>query len=149
MGCDIHCFVEKRSKTGKWEKITGFVSDFYDPESDYFNKEEYKNADSPLDERSYVEFSILAGVRNRWDIVPISEPKGVPSDVCSDIKREIDNWDPDGHSHSYLTAKEISDYVSDDRQYAKWLFGSCLNQLMDRSETGVGDDVRIVFWFDN
>ena len=39
MGCDIHCFVEKRSKTGKWEKITGFVSDFYDPESDYFNKE--------------------------------------------------------------------------------------------------------------
>jgi len=144
---------------------------------------------------------------------PISEQKGIPSDVCDEIRQEIEFWDGDGYGHSYLNAKEIANYdknsivkirgyVTSDgyklflkngypewwcggvggintikvenkdcikfqndnpnmNVYTKiewettavksssWLFGDCLNQLIDRSENGLGDDVRIVFWFDN
>jgi hypothetical protein len=233
MGTDIHCYVEARNQeTGKWEQITGFVSDYYDPESEYFSKPEFKFAESPLDSRNYDEFALLANVRNGRGfagcdtgdaIQPISMPKGLPTDVCDSIKAQSDEWSCDGHSHSWLTAKEIKDYPADTtkkihrgwvnatgykqfkengypdswcgfvdgrgvvrvlecdfekvnkamellanfegkdvtkvytqvqwgtiaKESAPWLFNEALNQLMERSANGTGDDVRIVFWFDN
>lgn len=211
MGCDIHCFVEKKNrKSGKWEKISGFE-----------NAEGEKPCESPFENRDYSEFAILANVRNGWGISPdrsrikpIAMPKGVPEDVSPKVKEKIDDWADDGHSHSYLTAKEISEYDTNNainirgyvnvREYkkfketgdvdaflvedvcggntikkpndecidfqeknpdkcvftqiefkrtaaelARWLFGDGLKQLMERSEDGTGDDVRIVFFFDN
>jgi hypothetical protein len=75
MGCDIHCYAEKL-KDGKWEQITGFVSDWYDKESNYFSSEEFKNSKSPIDRRDYQLFAMLAGVRNNYRIRPIAEPRG-------------------------------------------------------------------------
>ena len=224
MGCDIHCFVEKRGpKTGKWKKISGFVSDYYDPDNEYFSSDKYKKTSRILCRRNYDEFAILANVRNGYGfagcdtgdaIRPISMPKGLPEDVSSPIKRESDKWGGDGHSHSWLTAKEIKDYLAEDlkkiqrgwvtvptykqfietgnpypccgmvdgsqimrvpqkdcekiqaenpdkivytkiewTEYAKdcapWLFNECLNQLMAKSSDGTGEDIRLVFWFDN
>lgn len=118
MGCDIHCFVEKKID-GKWEQITGFVSDYYDPNNDYFSSDRFKNADSPIYGRNYTLFALLADVRNGYGfagidtgdrITPISSPKGLPDDVSEHIRTESDSWDCDGHSHSWLTVKEILDY---------------------------------------
>lgn len=224
MGCDIHSFVEiKHKKTGKWEKATGFKSDSYNANSDYFGTDEYLKGSSLLDGRNYSMFAILADVRNGYGfagcdtgdaIRPISLPKGLPDDVSDEVKQESDEWGVDGHSHSWLTAEEIQNYknnppekkqrgwvttevfkdwINGGKPYpccgfvqgqnvihasnddcitvqeqnpdkwvytqiewtehitecASFLFGDALKQLMNRSESGKGDDIRLVFWFDN
>jgi len=73
--------------------------------------------------RNYNWFSILANVRNGYgfagvdtgdSFVPIhapnEEPRGLPDDVSSDVKKLSDSWDSDGHSHSYNTLQELLDY---------------------------------------
>lgn len=71
------------------------------------------------DGRNYDLFAILANVRNGYGFagvdtgdgfIPISMPKDLPNDVSTFVKREADHWDGDGHSHSYLTVKELMDY---------------------------------------
>lgn len=99
MGCDIHCYAEKRNKDGKWE----IVGDNYQP---------YGN-------RNYNLFAILANVRNGTAFAgcktgegfnPISNPKGVPSDASEEYASLSEQWDSDGHSHSYFTLRELLDY---------------------------------------
>lgn len=118
MGADIHCFVEKKIGN-KWKQITGFISDMYNFKSDYFSGPEFKNCETPLDLRNYGLFALLADVRNGKGfagcdtgnrIEPISYPKGLPEDVSFEIHEKSDDYGPDGHSHSYLTAKEILEY---------------------------------------
>lgn len=107
MGCDIHSFAEKRNKeTGKWEKVNdAFTLDSYDKAIMKKNKGSH-----PFDWRSYSVFAFLAGVRNYDCCEPLSEPKGMPSGVCEEIKSEYDRWEGDAHSASYFTAKELSDF---------------------------------------
>lgn len=66
MGCDIHLFVEKRAG-GAWVDIT-----------------DRTGADEP--ERDYILFACLAGVRNRTDLTPISELRGVPDDASARVR---------------------------------------------------------------
>lgn len=111
MGCDIHCFVEKRNSNGDWNPIGGFVSDYYDPNSKYFSKPEFKNASSPLEGRNYRVFAILAGVRDYSEDVPqIDEPRGLPEDVSNYVQNNSEEYGCDGHSHSWVTVREIIDY---------------------------------------
>jgi hypothetical protein len=87
---------------------------------DYFKPNPYRDMwedESKMDRlelyghRNYHLFSTLAGVRDySRQIVPISEPKGLPKDCCLFVKTENNKWDCDGHSHSWLTLKEIKDY---------------------------------------
>jgi hypothetical protein len=61
--------------------------------------------------RNYALFATLAGVRDYSNsIIPVSEPKGMPEDCCLYIKNAKEDWDGDGHTHSWLTLKEIKDY---------------------------------------
>ncbi len=69
--------------------------------------------------RNYNLFSILANVRNGvgfagcetgQGFVPIAMPKGLPDDVSPQIKIQSDGWGCDGHSHSWLTLRELLDY---------------------------------------
>lgn len=121
MGCDIHLYVEKKVK-GKWVKQSGFVSDYYDPKSEYFGKEEFKSTDTPWSGRNYRLFSVLADVRNGRGfagidtgnaIEPISKPKGLPVDVSPEVRSVSEDWGCDGHSHSYLTLSELKGYAWD------------------------------------
>lgn len=94
MGCDIRSFTEVRKKK-KWIKVDQTF----------------------LDKRRYPIFAFLADVRNSGKCEPISEPKGLPKDSewlkepyeimtrYEDIKD-----DPDYHSYSYLTLKELLDF---------------------------------------
>ena len=66
--------------------------------------------------RNYDLFAILADVRNGrgfadvmtgYGFNPISPPRGVPVDCCPEYSREVERWDGDGHSHSWLILEEI------------------------------------------
>lgn len=105
MGCDIHLFIEKRVD-GKWEPVKGgnpYFGIWADEPKESYNGWFYNS-------RNYSLFAVLAGVRNNYDIKPIAEPKGLPTDISDIVKTDSDRWDCDGHSHSWLTLKELLDY---------------------------------------
>lgn len=124
MGCDIHAFVEVKRypyqdtnrRNGVWvsaDKWTVNEDHILYPE-DYEKRFHVDYDDSIYKGRNYDLFAILAGVRNNRGLKPISLPKGLPEDVCKDIKDESDIFASDGHSHSYLTLKEILQYKWDE-----------------------------------
>jgi len=88
MGCDIHGFLEYR----------------------YANDKSWWDMCTIPDDRNYDLFGILAGVRNYVNATPISKPKGIPEDASYRVKDGIKDWGVDGHSHSWLTWKEIKEY---------------------------------------
>jgi hypothetical protein len=102
MGCDIHIYVEKFD--GKeWKSADTWSPDEYD---------QTRNTNYPqvYEGRNYELFAILAGVRNRYDIEPIVRPRGLPGDISNEVQSEADRWNGDGHSHSWLTLKELQEY---------------------------------------
>ncbi len=83
MGCDIHAVFQAK-RDGRWQDVESMYEEG----------------------RDYELFAWLAGVRDRFGIGPISDPRGLPADF--DIRDEThnDKWLGD-HSHSWLTAAEI------------------------------------------
>lgn len=158
MGCDIHAYVEvKKSQADKWEQVKDF---------------------SPFHWRSYAVFGFLADVRNYSHCTPISEPKGLPDDLSPEVAGKAEYWDWDGHSHSWLTLKELLGFDYDkvfwDRRVSKQVAPNVWNgtalalegegqhityrehlgaQFFRDLETlktfGEPENVRVVFWFDN
>jgi hypothetical protein len=148
MGCDIHAYAEVRTPHG-WG-----ASDL-----DVF------------DGRNYGIFGFFADVRNYSHSPVIAEPRGLPDDVSSAIRKEGD-W-TDAHSHSWLTLAELLAYDYDqtfwDRRIERDGNGAALAEEgegehlplreflgtwyfteLDRlAALGAPEDVRIVFWFDN
>jgi len=183
MGCDIHFFTErwtnnknydgpKDIQTERNNKLNNILkNDEYtyqeyswvtadkwtniveNGEQDYWNADEYYN------DRNYFLFSILADVRNSYDIKPISEPRGIPDDCCFPIKYVTNLWHGDGHSHSYFTLKELIDVDWDSYcnctnpkqpfNRTHWLddFKLTLNKLKEIDSNP--ENVRCVFFFDN
>jgi len=135
MGCDIHLFVEKK-KDGAWQPVIGINEQkckYYrdrisESEGEAENVKRYlaeslAREETPshsflYDGRNYALFSILANVRNHpeWGRVrgrgyePISYPKGLPDDVSDLVYEKSDEYGCDGHSHSYLTARDLNNY---------------------------------------
>lgn len=115
MGCDIHMIAEKRSK--------------YDDDKDgwvpmltpMFKNRHYRPADAisdyncpytfqPFDDRNYELFSVLANVRNGYDIQPISNPRGYPMDMHDVTGWLLDGWDFVDHSPTWLSLEEVLAY---------------------------------------
>ncbi|MFA5697672.1 MAG: hypothetical protein WC888_04550 [Candidatus Izemoplasmatales bacterium] len=92
MGCDIHSFAEKKNQNGQYIIIEDLC---------------------PFDWRSYSVFGFLAGVRNYSNIIPISTPRGLPDDVCQEIKDDFESRGYDAHSASWLSIKELTDFEYD------------------------------------
>lgn len=97
MGCDIHMFVEKlgyryNAKTQNEDRVWEMMM----------------HEDMAYDGRNYYLFSLLAGVRNYDEVLPIAEPKGFPGDVSKVVKDELDNVDI--HSVSHLTVAELDKF---------------------------------------
>lgn len=155
MGCDIHSFVEVKQE-GTWKQVEGVF---------------------PFDWRNYSVFAFLANVRNYDCCEPISEPRGLPSDVSNDIDFIYKDEEDYVHSTSYLTVKELIDFDYDKtfwnrritRTIGNFTNGAALAEegegkivtyrenlgeeffqdLEELKELGEPENVRIVFWFDN
>jgi hypothetical protein len=156
MGCDINAYAEVKH-AGRWE---------YAPEAELFNC------------RDYGLFGWLAGVRNYSAVPVLAAPRGLPDDASREVRKEAEDWDGDGHTHSWLSARELLDFDYDatfeDRRVTRTLasgvvhggctadpgegkvvtyrefFGKCLTDTLDVLRMlGGPDDVRVVFWFDN
>ena len=112
MGCDIHVCCERKNYKGEWINCDYFkLNPCYDCDGE--DEEIEKWWIVPIfDDRNYSLFATLADVRNNGYIKPISEPRGLPSDVHYITKQLAESWGSDGHSHSYYTLKELMDYIS-------------------------------------
>lgn len=144
MGCDIHIYT--------------------DPKTDF----------TPFDYRDYGMFGFLAGVRNYSCVPPISKPRGFPNDLPEYIRKQQEDWEYDGHTHSWLSIDELASFdynqVFEDRRvtrevdsiingaviaesgegeittYREFLGEQFFEDLEKLQELGVK---RIIFWFDN
>jgi len=112
MGCDIHLYQEQKID-GQW-KSTDVWSDKYKE-----GRLSVAYDDMAYHDRNYNLFAILADVRNGRGCAgiktsagfnPIAQPKGLPGDISEQVRAESDIWNVDGHSHSWLTLREILDY---------------------------------------
>lgn len=103
MGCDIHCYKEKRVD-GKW--VTADNWEAYD----YGDDE--KGIEVPWAQRftgrNYQLFALLSkGVRGKHPFSFV--PRGLPFNPCAEIASEVARREGDGHSHSYLYLHELRD----------------------------------------
>lgn len=108
MGCDIHPYVEilRDRDSSAWRNYDNWRMSIYESDAGRMGVYPIYNR------RNYALFSVLAGVRDYSDsgITPISSPRGLPKDVSATVKKLCDECGSDGHSHSWLTLKEIRDY---------------------------------------
>lgn len=106
MGCSIHIRFEVKNYKGIWTDADIYErNQFYGTqgENEFDVIEIYRG-------RNYRLFSVLADVRNYDDNEYICEPKGIPKDCNEHIKKDVEYWGIDGHSHSYFTLKELIDW---------------------------------------
>lgn len=153
MGCDIHCYAERRTTDG------------YECLSDA----------KPFDWRSYGMYGFLANVRNYSAVPPISMPRNLPVDMSPDVRAASEAWASDGHSHSWLSVAELLafDYNAEmeDRREVRQVGpnawdGGCTADRGNGKRTTFREFLgeayfadliklrdaeadRIVFWFDN
>lgn len=169
MGCDIHAYLEIKRfsykdddrENGIWVSADKWTVNpdriIYPDENE--REWEIERDDRIWKSRWYFLFAVLAGVRNAWSIEPISEPKGCPFDASPQVLREKE-WDgSDGHSHSWLTMKEIVDWdgwdkVTEDGKTTREILQEFWDTSVDRMQglltsRVTPEDIRIVFWFDN
>lgn len=129
MGCDIHGFIEVKIN-GQWIA---------------FDKLDIN--------RNYLLFAKIAGVRDRsGQVIPIAQPRGLPSDLslvaetCFEIDKE------DAHSMTWLSLDEMawvqSWYETQAVSYHS-IFGYFCGNSWDRENLPkIFEDVRCVIWFD-
>ncbi|MEV2910725.1 hypothetical protein ABNF65_19460, partial [Paenibacillus larvae] len=97
-------------------------------------------------QRSYRLYAALADVRNYNRVKPISEPRGLPSDVSAVVKEQSDEWGAYAHHRSYLTVKELSefDWNQKIRFEALWMKNSIMN--LRKMALQSGGTVKRMIW---
>lgn len=102
MGCDIHMCFERLNYKNQWVTADRFVCD-YDDDRGWFYA-----VDPIYSDRDYELFTFLAGVRNYYGReIPVNEPRGLPEDASPQTREYSDSYGIDGHSHSWMTVKEL------------------------------------------
>ena len=145
MGCDIHLYIEKKVR-GEWICISPMVMNKYSDPLPY-SRRKYQEI---YDSRNYSLFAFLANVRGE-NPNGFGEPRGLPLDVSKDVNDMAEEWGMDGHSHSWVSLKEIKENMVDDFVFDFQEVIDFCEQYTWNYELGEHkeDEVRIVFWFDN
>jgi len=114
MGCDIHMFCEESvviNGSRLWVSADHFELNPYYRKDGWDDEREY-NLVELFGDRNYFMFTSLCGVRDYTELSPkISEPRGVPDDATELVKRECDEIDCDGHSHSFVTLRDVKRFI--------------------------------------
>lgn len=128
MGCDIHIWAEVKQDNGTWKKVGRVFDNPYWKEGDEIEEETYDDGDTyyfgpktdePYRERNYNLFAVLANVRNGYGFAgtptgygfePIVLPRGIPKDASPEYKQKVAYWNGGGHSHSWLTLRELQEF---------------------------------------
>lgn len=151
MGCDIHMFPEYRVDGGAWQAHPDIKIEIR--EIGTINEYAFISFDEGIG-RDYGLFADLAGVRGSGP-----DPKGIPDGISPIVKKVIDQWIGDGHSHSYMPLDELKQLMKLHGYDVKSnkMFISCqelskeLSQideiLLDGNKSIV--EYRVVFFFDN
>ncbi|MHA1809398.1 MAG: hypothetical protein ACTSYH_03695 [Candidatus Heimdallarchaeaceae archaeon] len=142
MGCDIHAIIERKGNWYSWI-----------------------NSGNPEIHRNYELFAVLADVRNAKNVPYICKPRGLPKDVCREMECLSDSFGTYGHSHSFVTLKELEEFDLDQKYTVMGKVGKCkifgvfrrenFNDLifkMTKVKNDYGltsEEVRLVFFFDN
>lgn len=107
MGCDIHMYREA-FRDGKWVAVDNWTPCSYDE-----SRIEVKWSELFTD-RNYDLFGFLCkGVRRDFDVA--FEPRGLPISMSDEVSSEAGDMGRDGHSHSYLSLRDLKD----GREYLK------------------------------
>ena len=118
MGCDIHGYFQKRYAWPKRDPETRMVIEGEGAGMDFQKYETIMEEDIG---RNYFLFALLAGVRNSYELEPISEPRGLPDDLgfkrrdwTDDEPKQIEfkEWDFGDHSQSWVNITEVIDWVA-------------------------------------
>jgi hypothetical protein len=105
----------------------------------------WDNCGNPKIERNYTLFSILANVRDYSHMHYISLPRGLPDDCCNEFESWFKHWDTDAHSCSWVSLQEMKDFDMEAYEYYNRL---AWDKLISKMEL-IGEDTRLVFFFDN
>lgn len=167
MGCDIHWIIEKRYRNPEPDNVWVGVAMKYNtpalPVSANLPDEHSLFIRPIYSGRDYAFFAALAGVRGDGP-----DPRGVPPDVSTLARTDIDSYGTDGHSHSWATLLEfVLAWLEVNKPQA---YGVCIaalaarrldgTPLSDEAQrilgyyTGISwlnelDDYRVVYYFDN
>lgn len=105
MGADIHMYVERR-EGDRWVALKG-RNPYYDLLKE---QDEVVYQNWIWQGRDYDLFAVLADVRNEFDFVPVSLPKGLPVDVSDIVRSHANIMCFDEHSHTWLSLRELQEY---------------------------------------
>lgn len=179
MGCDIHPVLEMRwvnPKTNetRWVGLHDFPSRMVQITLQPHLHPSLK-LEGPLitsnwisyraQDRNYKLFGLLANVRGHGE----REPRGMPDDASYLARIRSQEMEGDGHSHSWVTAREwieacwqceedhaklfLNPEDDDPRRVNAYAHYLELDNVRDNPDPDSGcqsaDDFRIVFWFDN
>lgn len=180
MGADIHLFAEKKvydSKDKDKEKGVWISIDKWTMNDDFDHMESPEIDDLPRNcwwpygilvdfedrfytrGRNYWLFGALCGVRCEVGCPKLSEPKGLPADVCLPLRLESENWGSDAHSHSWNTLAELRTLKNPKfkERYEDQL-EDFLEEIERKSELHLNpkwgnpcteEEIRVVYWYDN
>lgn len=167
MGCDINWHSETL-KEGKWvcdqaPTLTRVVDYYGDWGPDRIEMDDFPNPT-----RDYWFFGLLFnGVRTDWTFAFPGKCL-LPTDLSSEVQAVHDCWGEDAHSRSWLTRKELEDKLAelhlvqaemlinprpDERpEHVQHMMGrlkQTIDSMLAISPDVLGEDHRLVFWFDN
>ena len=156
MGCDAHMYVEMVTD-GKWQYVNPpfnekCLGEDRDEEwgREYYDRHKYDSAVFGSPEmrwnfwQCYYAFALLAGVRNRWDVVPLAPKRGIPFDVSPEVKVIADNENDWSHSHTHFTLEELRTLRGKDGN-----IDALINVLDQNKGDHKDSDVRVIVWFDS
>lgn len=104
MSCDIHIYREKLID-GQW--VTADTWEICKWDGTALRHDEIGGG------RNYALFYCLAGVRQNGDGHPFSfAPRGMPITASAEVLGACEEWDDDGHSHSFLYLHELEELLS-------------------------------------
>jgi hypothetical protein len=134
------------------DEDTDYITDSQHYEN--FLKLGYKN-NKDLDlyiGRNYNLFAIIGDARNYGDkpYNSISAYREIPEDASEVTKYYCNEiWEGDGHSHSWISLKEILEFGKDEwyKNHCQGFWDKIVEYMISLNLPP--EDVRLVFWFDN